>query len=413
MKLEIREPEVFGVTESSVTLSLTVHGATGPVDATVRLRVDGELRATSEGVAGTRLVRIDGLAAGTDHRIDIEVDGADAPPRDRWFPERVTTLEAASAREVASFATLNDLHFGEPRFGGTMLADGSYGPTADGYPDVDESESDVPYWLVMNEDAVADINALRVGATIVKGDIADRGRTAQFEVARRTLDRLTAPWHAFLGNHDHYALVEGDEDGGEGVAVDGYGLLGQPTAPRTLDLGGWRLVLLDTVLPGHHHGVLPLERRAWLERSLEESRAANVPTLVFMHHQPVPPERRHTYPNTIGVRPEDSVPFYELIGRHPQVRAVLIGHTHRNRVRFHPAAGTTPFVEVNCVKDYPGGFAHYRLFEDGHFRQEVKRTSSGRALAHSTRCRGFFAGGYRTFALGSLAERSFVSPAAK
>ncbi len=61
------------------------------------------------------------------------------------------------------------------------------------------------------------------------------------------------------------------------------------------------------------------------------------------------------------------------------------------------------------MKDYPGGFAHYRIFDDGHFRQEVRRTTSQRALAHSTRCRDFFRGGYRRFALGPLEMRSFVA----
>ena len=88
---------------------------------------------------------------------------------------------------------------------------------------------------------------------------------------------------------------------------------------------------------------------------------------------------------------------------------MLIGHTHRNRVRRHPAPGRVPFAEVHCTKDYPGGWAHYRLFEDGSFRQEVRRTSSERALAHSTRCRDFFRGGYRDFALGPLGARSFVA----
>jgi hypothetical protein len=67
------------------------------------------------------------------------------------------------------------------------------------------------------------------------------------------------------------------------------------------------------------------------------------------------------------------------------------------------------FVEVNCTKDYPGGWAHYRLFEDGSFRQEVRRTASPRALEHSTRCRDMFGGRYRHFALGSLEARSFVA----
>jgi hypothetical protein len=401
VRLRFEEVEVFGVTESSITVSFALHDATGPVDAAVDLRLNGEIQARSEGIGGTRLVRIDGLAPATDHRIELQAAGVPAPGHDRYFPENVTTLPAPSGEQVASFATLNDLHFGEPRFGGTLLADGEYGPEAPGYPAVHETDAETPYWLAMNEDAVRDINALGVDATIVKGDIADRGLPDQFAIARRTLDGLTAPWHGFLGNHDHYARLEGE-------TVDGCALLGQPRSPRTVDLGGWRLVFVDTVEPGHHHGVFPEERRQWLARSLDETREAATPTLVFMHHQPVPRENRHSYPNNIGLLPEDSLPLYELIGRHPQIRAVLIGHTHRNRARTHPASGAVPFIEVNCVKDYPGGFAHYRLFADGHFRQEVRRTSSARALAHSTRCRGFFAGGYREFALGPLASRSLA-----
>ena len=88
---------------------------------------------------------------------------------------------------------------------------------------------------------------------------------------------------------------------------------------------------------------------------------------------------------------------------------MLLGHTHRNRVRRYAASGEIPYVEVNCTKDYPGGWAHYRLFEDGSFRQEVRRISSPRALQHSARCRDFFKGFYRIFSLGQLSERSFVA----
>jgi predicted phosphodiesterase len=403
MPLTIRDPEIMGVTASTLTLGFRVEDDTGAVDAPARLLLDGELRARSEGDAAARLVRIEGLDPDTEYDVTIEVDGAASPQPDRYFPGRVRTLRAPGARRTATFATLNDLHFGEPRFGGQLTADHEYGDAADGFPLIRAEDTEVPYWKIMNDDAIAEINAAGVDAVVVKGDIADRGLPEQFGFAREAFAKIRAPHHAFLGNHDYYGRHNG---AGE---VDGYALLGQPRAPRSVDLGGWRLVLLETAEPGDHHGVFHGDRMAWLDETLTESREAQIPTLLLMHHQPVPPEKRDSYPNSIGLLPEHSVPFFDLIGANPQVKGVLIGHTHRNRVRRYRAAGAAPFVEVNCTKDYPGGWAHYQLYEDGTFRQEVRRTSTARALAHSTRCRDCFKGMYRHFSLGALEERSFVA----
>ena len=397
MRLHLRDPELFGVTADSLTVSFRVEDDAGPVDAPVRVLVDGEVRAVSEG-GGTRVVRIEGLPPDRELRVELAAPGAESPPPDRYWPERVRTLPAPRARRTATFATLNDLHFGEPRFGGRLTADHEYGDEDEGFPLIRADDTEVPYWRIMNEDAIAEINAAQVDAAFVKGDIADVGLPEQFAIARQTFERFGVPLHAFLGNHDYYGRHNG---AGE---VDGYALLGQPPAPRVVELGGWRLLLLETAEPGLHHGVFAEDRLAWLAGALAESDA---PTLLLMHHQPVPPEHRDRFPNGIGMRPEHSLRFFDLIGAHPQVRGVLIGHTHRNRVRRYRAAGGVPFVEVQCTKDYPGGWAHYALYEDGTFRQEVRRTSTPRALEHSTRCRHCFRGFYRDFALGSLEERSF------
>jgi Icc protein len=401
MTISLSEPELFGVTESSAAVSFSLRDGERALDTRAAVRIDGEVRATSEGVAGTRQLRIDGLEPDTAYRIEITAPGLGPVTPSADFPEHFRTLPQPTAREVGSFATLNDLHFGEPRFGGVLLEDGEYGDDQPGFAFVQEGDTDVPYWQFMNEDAISEINALGVDAAIIKGDIADRGEPEQFDLAARAFSKFAMPHHAFLGNHDYYARQHGRE-------VDGYELLGQPAAPRTVALGGWQLVLLETAVPGEHHGVFDDERIHWLSETLAETRAQAVPTLLFMHHQPVPPEHASSYPNTIGIDTEHSLAMFELIGANPQVRGVLIGHTHRNRVRVYRASGAIPFIEVNCTKDYPGGFGHYRLFEDGSFRQEVVRTSSERALAHSTLCSGFFKGGYRRFALGSLAERSFA-----
>ena len=401
MRLHLRDPELFGVTADSLTVSFRVADDAGPVDAPVRVLVDGEVRAVSEG-GGTRVVRIEGLSADRELRVELAAPGAESPPPDRYWPERVRTLPAPRARRTATFATLNDLHFGEPKFGGRLTADHEYGDEDEGFPLIRADDTEVPYWRIMNEDAIAEINAAQVDAAFVKGDIADVGLPAQFAVARETFARFAMPHHAFLGNHDYYGRHNG---AGE---VDGYVLLGQPPAPRAVELGGWRLLLLETAEPGLHHGVFAEDRLGWLAGALAESDA---PTLLLMHHQPVPPEHRDRYPNSIGMQPEHSLRFFDLIGASPHVRGVLIGHTHRNRVRRYRAAGAVPFVEVNCTKDYPGGWAHYELYEDGSFRQEVRRTATPRALAHSTRCRHCFRGFYRDFALGTLEERSFVAGA--
>jgi predicted phosphodiesterase len=401
LPLSIRNPELFGVTESSVTLTFSVEDASGPVDVEAKVLVNGEVRVISGGAAGTRHVRIEGLAPATRYRVEVRAGDAVVSERNPYFPESVETHPAPAGRLVARFATLNDLHFGEPRFGGKLTASYEWGEPAPGWPIVYETDGDVPYWRFMNEDAVAEINAAGVDFTIVKGDIADRGRPEQFAAARACFAKLAAPHHAFLGNHDHYARREGEE-------VDGYALLDQPRAPRWLDVAGWRLVLLETALPGEHHGEFAGDRMAWLAGVLAETRELGVPTVLLMHHHPVPPEHKDSYPNTIGIRPDHSLALFDLVGRNPQVRGVLIGHTHRNRVRRHRASGPTPWAEVNCTKDYPGGWAEYRLYDDGSFRQEVRRTSSARALAHSSLCATFFQGGYRRFALGTLAQQSFV-----
>jgi len=401
MPLHLRDPELFGVTDDSLTVGFRIEDDAGPVDAPVRVLVDGEVRAVTEG-GGTRVARIEGLPADRELRVELAAAGAEAPPRDAYWPERVRTLAAPRARRTATFATLNDLHFGEPKFGGRLTADHEYGDAEPGFPLIRADDTEVPYWRIMNEDAIAEINAAGVDAAFVKGDIADVGLPEQFGFARETFAGFAMPHHAFLGNHDYYGRHNG---AGE---VDGYALLGQAPAPRQVELGGWRLLLLETAEPGHHHGVFADDRLVWLADALAETHALDAPTLLLMHHQPVPPEHRDSYPNSIGMRPEDSLAFFDLIGANPQVRGVLIGHTHRNRVRRYRAAGAAPFVEVNCTKDYPGGWAHYALFEDGSFRQEVRRTATPRALAHSTRCRHAFRGLYRDFALGGLDERSFV-----
>ena len=371
-------------------------------DSTARILLNGDLHATVEPSTPTRVARIEGLAPASSYTLEIESENGERATHDEFFPHAAETLPAPTARETATFASLNDVHFGEKKIGGVLTEDKEYGDEAPGFPVIHADDTEIPYPRFMNADAVAQINRLGVDAAIIKGDIADRGLAEQFEEARKCFEGFSVPHHVLLGNHDYLGQRNGKPE-------DGYTLLGQEPAPRRVELGGWQLLFVDTVLPGKHHGVFGEDRLAWLDASLSESDARHAPTLIVMHHQPVPPAHEDGYPNSIGLVPEDSLRLFDVVSRHPTVRAVLIGHTHRNRVRVYPETGAVPFAETSNSKDYPGTFAHYRLFEDGSFHQEVRRIDSPRALLHSTRCRDLFNGLYRHFALGSLSDRCFAT----
>ena len=69
-----------------------------------------------------------------------------------------------------------------------------------------------------------------------------------------------------------------------------------------------------------------------------------------------------------------------------------------------------PTIEVGCVKDFPGTWAEYRVFEGG-ILQVVHRISTPTALAWSERCRHLYADfglDYTEYALGTLADRCFA-----
>ena len=66
-----------------------------------------------------------------------------------------------------------------------------------------------------------------------------------------------------------------------------------------------------------------------------------------------------------------------------------------------------PSIEIGCVKDFPGTWAEYRVYEGG-ITQVVHRISSPEALAWSERCRHLyrdFGIDYETYALGALEDR--------
>ncbi len=169
--------------------------------------------------------------------------------------------------------------------------------------------------------AVPRINALHPDFVVATGDLSGDGTAASYARLRELLQPLGAPLHVCPGNHD-------DPEGLRALAP------ALPPAPRhqAFEAGGHRFLLLDSTQPGEEAGRLGEAGLAWLAGAL--GRSANLPTWLFLHHQPMPVYVR--WIDRIGLL--DGAPLLDLLARHPQVRGVGYGHVHLpRRWRYGPS----------------------------------------------------------------------------
>jgi 3',5'-cyclic AMP phosphodiesterase CpdA len=315
---------------------------------------------------GTTVRRYEGLPPDTEHELGGRL---------------VRTLPRPAGELLCRLATVNDVHFGEVECG--RIDDHAQGPIQ--RPDPGEP----PHPETMNRGAVAEMAAIDPAAVIVKGDLTDLGSDEQFaafEACYRPVfgDRL----HVVRGNHDAYL-------GQRRYAGDAW-----------IELPGVAVALLDTTIPTATTGTISATQLEWLEH---HARDAATPVIVMGHHQQWVGGRRSA--DYFGIDPGASDGLDEVVARTANIVAYTAGHTHRHRVRRMARSGVVS-VEIGCVKDFPGTWAEYRVFEGG-IVQVVHRVSSPEALAWSERCRHLYADfgvDYESYALGTLPDRCFVIP---
>lgn len=335
-----------------------VTHATSPPELST---VGSDLAVVHEGVEARRY---DELRPDEDH----EIDG---------FAFR--TLPAPGEL-LATFATVNDVHFGEEVCG---LIDGSdVGPAFRSEPGED------PFPEIMNRGAVAEIEAFDPAAVLVKGDLTSNGTQAEYDAFRAAYEpafgsRLTV----VRGNHESYHRAP--------FAAVPF---------QQVDLPGATLVVIDTSVDGEVGGTVTADQ---LEQLDELASRSDRPVLLFGHHHLGDPDSDEKADRTFGIDLDASALLLELVARRPAIRGYFAGHTHRNRVRRFGPTGEVPWVEVACVKDYPGTWAEYRVHEGG-IVQVTHRISSPEALVWTEKTRHMYHGLYHDYALGRLADRCFL-----
>jgi len=164
--------------------------------------------------------------------------------------------------------------------------------------------------------AAIERTGIRPDALVVTGDLTDLGEPDAYrrlrELVEPVAERLGTPVVWVAGNHDERPAMR------EGL-FDEPGSLEPITAVHDLD--GLRLIVLDSTVPGWHHGEIDAAQREWLRGVLAEP--APLGTLLALHHPPLP--SHIPFFDILELRDQDA--FAEIIGG-TDVRGILAGHLH-------------------------------------------------------------------------------------
>jgi len=199
---------------------------------------------------------------------------------------------------------------------------------------------------------------------LLTGDLVHDASVAAYAYLATTFATFRVPFFCLPGNHDSVSLL-----------VD----LLDPTArqrTRCVDCATWRLILLDSTVPDSEGGHLHQAQLEELDQALTEDQR---PTLITLHHHPVPVES--AWLDRIGL--DNGTELMSIVHRHPQVRCVLWGHIHQDftntqsdcRLLGSPSTCIQfqPRSSSFALDPTPPGFRWLILHRDGDIESGIER----------------------------------------
>jgi 3',5'-cyclic-AMP phosphodiesterase len=197
---------------------------------------------------------------------------------------------------------------------------------------------------------------------LVTGDLVQDDPSGYAHI-RRVFGQLGLPVLCIPGNHDDPAVMRRE------LRVDPF------TVGGTRDFGAWRIVLLDSALPGSASGRLSDEMLAQLDDALRTAGGRHC--LVTLHHHPVAMSSR--WLDRVGL--ENAEEFFNVVDRYDNVRAIVWGHVHqayegtRKNVRMIATPSTcaqfVPRADEFAVDRRPPAYRTLELQSDGSLVTEV------------------------------------------
>lgn len=207
-----------------------------------------------------------------------------------------------------------------------------------------------------------------IDLVLATGDLSQDGTVASYQTFRESSELIQAPKRWLPGNHDELREMA--------IAAQQSDFL-EPV----VDVGNWRITMLDSAVPGSVPGYLEDKQLQLLAQSLSEAPQRH--HLVCLHHHPVPIGA--AWMELIGLRNPEAL--FAVLERFPQVKALLWGHVHqefdqlRQGVRLMASPSTciqfAPQSEDFKLDSRAPGYRWLRLHDDGQIETAVSRIAAG------------------------------------
>lgn len=217
---------------------------------------------------------------------------------------------------------------------------------------------------------------------LVTGDIAQDGSALAYRRFLLHAASLRVSVHGLPGNHDCGDMLRA---------------VWQERLDPVVDLGAWRMVLLDSSVPGSNTGHLAQRQLALLQAAARQAQDRHV--LVAVHHNPLPMGSAWLDTMTIG----NGDALLGCVGKLPNVRCLVWGHVHQEHdavrhygqshaVRLIASPSTCvqfrPHSETFALDAAAPAYRWLRLYPDGAVETGVRRVE-GLALEPDTDSTGY------------------------
>ncbi|MCV6613567.1 MAG: 3',5'-cyclic-AMP phosphodiesterase [Cellvibrionaceae bacterium] len=225
--------------------------------------------------------------------------------------------------------------------------------------DVDQSLNDVLTYIAAHE--------TRPDLIIATGDIAGNAEAAAYQrFYQQVQEQLPGvPLQCLPGNHDRADVMTAN--------------LPEGSMDKTLQLGDWLLLMLDSTIPNKAHGQLCEQELEFLAGQLADNPDKHI--VICLHHQPLAVGSSWVDAYLVGAAER----FIAMVEAAPHVRAVLWGHVHQ---AFSAERGQAKFLAApsTCIQFKPGsrefaldrqmpGYRWLQLGADGRCQSRVGRIS--------------------------------------